>query len=105
MSEVNDSPTPLSVAHDEVEGQFQVDSADGVLMGTLRYHRHDGWLDAYSTFVDPAFRGASVASSLTDALMAWATGEGVQVMPSCTYVARYFDKHPEVQFLRYSPSD
>ncbi len=46
-------------------------------------------VDFYHTFVPPALRGRGIAAVLTEAALAWATAQSLQVQASCSYVARY----------------
>jgi uncharacterized protein len=52
-----------------------------------------GQIDAYRTFVPPVFRGSGVALALVARLVADARAEGMQIIPSCSYVAVQRDRH------------
>jgi predicted GNAT family acetyltransferase len=55
----------------------------------------DKVLDLYSTWVPPAERGRQVAARLVAAALAHAREHGYRVVPSCWYVRRWFDAHPD----------
>ena len=63
------------------------------------YRRHGQVLDLHHTWVPPASQGQGHAAALVQATLAWARAEGLQVRPSCSYVAVYMRRHPETQDL------
>lgn len=46
-------------------------------------------------FVDPAHRGAGIASQLVAECVAWAKQEGFLIAPICPYAVTWFSRHPE----------
>ena len=56
-------------------------------------------LDYHHTFVPPSLRGGGIASQLTDYALAYARDNGMQVRPTCPFVARYMARHPEFKPL------
>ena len=50
-------------------------------------------LDIYRTFVPNALRGRGVAAALTEAALKYAEDMGYSVIPSCSYVERYMERH------------
>lgn len=70
----------------------------GQLAGELNYRYFDETtIDAYRTFVNPAYRGAGLAAKLVEALLEKLIKEQLLVIPNCSYVYHYFEKHPEYQ--------
>ncbi len=55
----------------------------------------DTVLDLYSTWVPPEERGRQVAARLVTAALAHARELGLRVVPSCWYVRRWIDAHPD----------
>lgn len=53
------------------------------------------------TFVDESLRGQGVAGELMGLLLRKARRDGFLLDPICTYAQSYFEKHPEVKFLRF----
>lgn len=45
-------------------------------------------------------RGKGIAAKLVDALIDDARDKGFKIIPSCSYVAAQFDRHPEWEDLR-----
>lgn len=47
------------------------------------------------TGVPPEQRGRGIAAALIAAALAWARERGLKVVPACSYVARYMQRHPD----------
>jgi predicted GNAT family acetyltransferase len=65
----------------------------------LVYERRDDVLDLRHTFTPPPLRGRALAAQLTAAAVAYAQAEGLRILPTCSYVRRYVERHPELQAL------
>ncbi len=52
------------------------------------------------TIVPPELGGRGLAGRIVQHALNWAQQEGLKVRPNCSYVAAYFDKHPEYADLR-----
>lgn len=52
-------------------------------------------LDLTHTFVPPVLRGRNIADSLVRAALAHARQQHLRIIPTCPYVARWFEKHPQ----------
>jgi predicted GNAT family acetyltransferase len=50
-------------------------------------------LDFYRTFVPDALRGRGIAAALTKRALDYADSIGYTVIPSCSYVERYMERH------------
>lgn len=84
------------VTHGEYVASFGKDAAAGRLTWTLR----EGARDAEHTHVPEAMRGKGIAGQLVEALIADARSEGFKIIPSCSYVAAQFARHPDWADLR-----
>lgn len=51
------------------------------------------------TLVPPELRGRGVAEKLVRAALAEARARGCRVVPQCSYVARFIERHAEYQDL------
>ena len=51
------------------------------------------------TEVPPSLAGRGIAAALVKAALEWAQAQGVQVVPACSYVAAYMQRHPQTQAL------
>ncbi len=53
------------------------------------------------TFVDESLRGQGIANELMEQLLRKAKKESFLLDPLCSYAQNYFEKHSEVNFLRF----
>jgi predicted GNAT family acetyltransferase len=84
----------MSVEHDRQAHRFVVSVASGTAV--LAYTpASPGVLELYSTYVPAADRGKGVAGRLVEAAVGYARSEGLRIIPSCWYVARWIQQHPE----------
>jgi uncharacterized protein len=82
------------VVHDGRALRFRMELPGGI--AELAYVPvSDTVLDLYSTWVPPGERGRRVAARLVTAALAHARERGLRVVPSCWYVRRWMDAHPE----------
>lgn len=66
----------------------------------LFYEMDRGNLNLVRTFVPEEERGHGLGEKLVLAAFKFAMENGKKVIPSCGYVARYMEKHPEWEPLR-----
>lgn len=92
-------PAPISLRHEPARRRFLAEAAEGT--GVLEYDVIDAaTLDFRHTYVPPELRGRGIAGIVTQYALEHARANGLGVIPSCPYVARYFDQHPEYAALR-----
>ncbi len=81
----------IEIEHDESIPRF-VTIVDGE-EAYVRYNRlPDGRLDMWRTFVPEALGGRGIAAQLVAFALDYAEAEGLEVIPSCSYVARVIEK-------------
>jgi predicted GNAT family acetyltransferase len=91
---MDQAPDSAPVVHDARALRFRMELPGGT--AELAYVPvSDGVLDFYSTWVPPDERGRRVATRLVTAALAHARARGLRVVPSCWYVRRWIDAHPE----------
>lgn len=89
---------PESVRLDAEAGEYQLDV--GGKTALLRFRElPDDVVDLYSTFVPPESRGQGTAGRLVQVALDDLRAKGKKIIPGCSYVATYVDRHPEVQDL------
>ena len=89
---------PLDIHHEPSSHRFVVLTSGGEAV--LEYDTVDAkTLDYYHTFVPAASRGGGVASQLAEFALRYALDKGLKVRPTCPFVARYLQRHPEFQPL------
>jgi predicted GNAT family acetyltransferase len=87
----------IDVRHEAANSRF-VATVDG-LECVVDYRLHGSVADFVHTGVPPPLEGRGIAAALVAAALAWAQAAGLQVRPSCSYVARYMQRHPETLHL------
>jgi predicted GNAT family acetyltransferase len=85
-------PAP-KVVHNAVEGRFEIREGDEV--ARLDYSVSGDRISLVHTEVPEAFRGRGYAGQLARAGLEYAKGEGLRVVPECSFVRQYIARHPE----------
>jgi len=89
----------LTITHDEHgdAGRFEARVDGGSV--ELDWLRHGDRLVIHHTGTSPALRGRGLAGELVAHAMAWAALQGLQLVPSCSYVAAWLHRQPRWQRL------
>lgn len=83
-------------------GRFYI-YVDGKEAGYIQYQLlPSGNLDANGTLVYDEFRDQKLGTPLFNRLVDYAREQGVKIVPTCPYVAKMLDRHPELSDLRAS---
>ncbi len=85
----------LEVKHRLEKDQFEVQL--GVQMGVLQYQILGNQMLITHTEVPPALEGRGIGSALARAGLDYAQEQGLEVVPLCSFVAAYIQRHPEYQ--------
>ena len=56
-------------------------------------------IDLYSTYTPPQLRGQGLAEKVVLAAFEYAKEKNLKVIPSCRYVRKFLEKHPEFENL------
>lgn len=88
-----------TVSDNPQHGRFEAHSDDGTLAGLAEYQRTEGTLTLPHTVVQPEFEGRGVGSQLARHAFDTARREGLRVEPACSFMARWAERHPDVQDL------
>jgi uncharacterized protein len=84
----------MDIEHDTLAHRFTLRVPSGTAV--LSYsHAVPGVLDLFSTYVPGSDRGRGHAALLVEAAVDYARGEGLRIIPTCWYVAHWFQRHPE----------
>lgn len=90
-------PSPLVVLHNAAENRFET-TVDGFL--AVAEYRLEGTNVVFThTFVPGELRGRGIAENLVRAGLAWARTEKRLVVPACSYVAVFIQRHAEFRDL------
>jgi uncharacterized protein len=84
----------MPVQHDPATRRFTLAVRSGTAE-LLYVPAGPGVLEYYSTFVPPADRGQGIANQLVEAAVGYARAQGIRIVPSCWFVARWLEAHPE----------
>lgn len=76
------------------EGRYEA-RIDGELAGFLEYVVDGDVVTMPHTEVDPRFEGRGVGSALASSALDSVRGVGGRVVPSCSFIASYIERHPE----------
>ncbi len=93
---MTDQPA-MSIIHNTAENRFEVE-AEGHL-AVLDYAVRDGVITFTHTGVPSPIEGRGIAGQLVKRGLDYAREENLKVIPACSYVARYLERHPEYQDL------
>jgi uncharacterized protein len=88
----------ISVEHRPERTRYEITVA-GELAGFVEYRVADGAFDLVHTEVLPAFEGRGLAGRLAQFAVDDARRHRRKIIPTCSYIARYVERHPEVQEL------
>ena len=91
--------TALNITHIEGSdgGRFEARVGGGVV--ELDYDRGPDSLEFHHTGTSPSLRGRGLASEVVEHGMNWAATQGLRLIPSCSYVALWLQRHPRWQRL------
>jgi predicted GNAT family acetyltransferase len=85
------------VRHNLAENRYEIE-IDG-LLAVAEYQNREGRQVFTHTFVPEELRGRGLAEALVGKALEDATAAGRKVVPACSYVARYIDRHQQYQSL------
>ena len=83
----------LQVVHEPADNRFAIHT-DGDT-AVLEYQLFEDKVVYTHTGVPPSLGGKGIGSRLVKAGLDWARGAGLRVVPVCTFVAGYIERHPE----------
>ena len=95
MSQPN--PSPVAVQHNAAASRYEA-VVDGHL-AVAEYQLDGDRMTFTHTFVPPELRGRGIAEKLVRPALEWARTEKRRVVPACSYVAVFIERHPEFRDL------
>jgi predicted GNAT family acetyltransferase len=90
------------IRHDPKKQRFAIELG-GANVAVLDYTRPNGTLVLTHTGVPPAFEHRGIAARLAHAALEFAKTEGLKVVPRCSFVRAYLQRHPEYSALVATP--
>lgn len=91
-------PETISIRHDPNRQRFEAQTGEGPV-AFLSYVREQGRVVFDHTFVPEALRGRGVAAALARAALAEASRCQWKIVPRCSYVAAFIERHQEFRNL------
>jgi hypothetical protein len=85
--------TFMSVRHEPENARFVADADPQAVLTYVRTAA--GTLDFNHTFVPPALRGRGTAAELAAYALSYARDNGLKVVPSCPFVAKFIQRNPQ----------
>ncbi len=73
--------------------RFELEAGDAVAF--IDYQRNGGQVELIHTEVPSVLEGKGVGSALVRGTLDLLRAEGATVLPTCSFVARYIERHPD----------
>lgn len=86
-----------TVTNNEARSRYELEIDGHRAIAT--YDLDGGRIAFTHTIVPPALEGRGVATRLIEGALADVRARGLKAIPRCTFVVRYFEKHPEARDL------
>jgi uncharacterized protein len=86
-------PAMSDVLHVPDQNRFEL--RDGDEVAVLTYERGDADVALVHTVVPEALGGDGVGSRLAETAVRWAREQDLEVVPVCTFVQSWLERHPE----------
>lgn len=90
-------PNDITVRHNPAASRFETQV--GPHLAVADYVREEGRITFTHTYVPTALRGQGIAEKLVRAGLAHAQEQKLRVVPECSYVAAFVERHKEFQPL------
>lgn len=93
-----DSPD-VTVENQPERHRYEV-TCGGTLAGLMTYRQEGEQLDLVHTEILPEYEGKGLAAQLVARALDDVRARGQLVVPSCSYVAKFVQRHPQYQDLQ-----
>jgi predicted GNAT family acetyltransferase len=94
-NEVMPAEPTIAIADNPDEGRYEV-RVDDELAGFAQYKAKPGQISFTHTEVDDRFEGQGLAGKLVSFALGDVRERGLAVLPFCTFVRGYIQRHPEL---------
>jgi predicted GNAT family acetyltransferase len=81
------------VVHVPEQSRFELEA--GGQVAVLTYEEGDGDVALVHTVVPPELEGQGIGGELAEAAVGWVRGRGLEVVPVCSFVQTWLQRHPE----------
>lgn len=93
----------LVIADNADEHRYELRDAEGGVSGYLEYLPREEFTILPHTEVDRSLRGGGWGDKLARFALDDLRAKGVKAYPTCPFVERWMDRHPEYDDIRYRP--
>ena len=87
----------MDVTDNPAQGRFELATEGGTAIAA--YEREDGVVTFTHTEVPPEAEGQGVGGRLIAGALAQVRAEGLKIVPQCSFVRAYVERHPDTQDL------
>ncbi|MFT3886683.1 MAG: GNAT family N-acetyltransferase [Arachnia sp.] len=84
----------VALGRNDDERRYELRLGDEVA-GFIEYDERDGVLDMHHTEVDPSHGGKGFGQRLVAYALADVRDRGLTVIPTCPFIAKYIERHPD----------
>ena len=91
------TPEEITVQHNPIASRFE--ARVGTQLAVADYLLEEGQIIFTHTYVPTALRGHGIAEKLVRAALEFAQAEKRKVVPQCSYVEAFIQRHKEFQSL------
>lgn len=88
----------VSITNQDARQRYEIAVA-GELAGFVDYRAQGASVALVHTEVLPQFEGRGLAGRLAEFALEDVRRQGAKVVPTCSYIAKYIQRHPQVQDL------
>lgn len=92
----------MEIQHDRTHTKFYI-VVEGSEAHLLYKRGPENSYNLTHTLVPPPARGKGIAEELVKAALQVAKKENVKIIATCSYVAKWFEKHPEEKSILFQP--
>jgi predicted GNAT family acetyltransferase len=93
----------LAITENPDEHRYEIRDADGGMLGYLEYLSRDDFTVLPHTEVDRSLRGEGWGDRLARFALDDLRAKGSKVYPTCPFVERWMERHPEYEDIRHRP--
>lgn len=87
----------MGVIHNSKEKSFLIKIENDIAY--VAYNLNNEVMDLYTTYTPPQHRGKGLAEKVVRAALEYAKSNNLKIIPSCSYVKVFLERHPEYKSL------
>ncbi|MCS7052939.1 MAG: N-acetyltransferase [Ignavibacterium sp.] len=87
----------MEVIHNSKEKSFLIQIENDIAY--VSYNLNNEVMDLYTTYTPPQLRGKGLAEKVVRAALEYAKSNNLKIIPSCSYVKVFLERHPEYKSL------